>query len=261
MRTGTHLFSERANMSVSWHGPSIALVLISAASLRGDDSTMKPRVISVTGAGEVRVKPDHAKIFLGTTTFNENLSKAKKENDEKIRALIDFLKSMNLTEKDFKTDYLSVRPVYERASYGEHLDKLVGYEITNKLTVTLKDLNKLDELITGALAAGANSIDNISFEATRIESVRDEARRLAIAAARKKAELYSVGLDQKVGKARVIREPHDYEYLDDGQGLFGGGGGLGGGRFIDGEASETASTIIAGELVISETVSVVFDLE
>ena len=103
-----------------------------------------------------------------------------------------------------QTDYVNIEPRY-RNGYYEASD-FIGYFVNKTIVVTLRDLDKFEDLLAGSLEAGVNYVHGIQFRTTELRKHRDEARALAIRAAREKAEAMAGELGQEVGQPRQISE-------------------------------------------------------
>lgn len=233
-------------------------VFLCGASFGEDVKAPIQHVIKVSGTGEVRVKPDRATVTFGVRAFAKELADAKKQHDGRMSQLIVVIKELKIAESDFQTSYMSVSPVFEQPKYEERRDKLVGYESTSEMFVIVKDLKILSEVVSRAVAAGVGSIQNVEFGSTESSKHKEESLRQAVAAARRHAEIMAGELGQKVGKAIEIDFQSDRSEVN---GLF-GGGGSGGGQFSGDDDSKSAYEVFAaGEIVISATVNVAFELE
>lgn len=242
----------------TWVMASIVGMFFCGASFGEDSSAPVQHVIKVSGTGEVRVKPDRATVTFGVRAFAKELAEAKKLHDAQMSELIAVIKELKIADSDYQTSYVNASPVFEITKYDERRDKLVGYESTSELFVIVKDLKILSEVVSKAVAAGASSIKNVSFESSEAITHREESLRRAVALARKHAEIMAAELGQKVGKAIEI------DFLSarsENYGLF-GGGGFGGGRlFGDDESGQAYEVFAAGEIEISATVNVAFELK
>ncbi|MBI1754336.1 MAG: SIMPL domain-containing protein [Acidobacteria bacterium] len=164
---------------------------------------LAPRTITVSGEAEVRVAPDQVLVTLGVETRHKDLSEVKRMNDQRVREIISALTSMGVANKDVQTDYLNLQPEYEQSSWQR---TFVGYVQKNTIVVTLRDISKFDPLISSALRAGAEYIHGIDFRSSELRKHRDEARSLAMKAAKEKAIALASELGEKVGKPRLIQE-------------------------------------------------------
>jgi uncharacterized protein len=169
-----------------------------------------PRVLSVTGSADVMVIPDEAIFTLAVETTNMNIMEAKSKNDISIKKIKAIAQELKIEAKYVKTDYISVNPQYTYKSNGENIFN--GYVIHRGMVITLKDLSKFDELFTRILAAGANYVQNVQFMTTQLRKHKDEARALAVKAAKEKATAMAKGLGQTIGKASMIQEIQEDMY-------------------------------------------------
>lgn len=156
--------------------------------------------VSVTGEGKVKVVPDQATISATIETKGNNAKDVKKQNDEKMEAVLRFIKKMNLDPADYKTQRVSLNPQYD------YEKKKHNYNATQTIEILLKDLSKYDELMEGLVNEGINRIDNVVFQSSKLAQYQSEARKLAMKEAKLKAEDYVSVLGQKVGRAMTISD-------------------------------------------------------
>jgi len=167
--------------------------------------------ISVTGSADVMVMPDEAVISLSVETENKDITKAKSENDSVIKKIKDITNEFKIDPKYVVTDYINVNPRYTYKNGGESV--LQGYIVHRGLAITLKELGKFDELLTKLIEAGVNNIQNVQFKTSQLRKYKDEARKLAISAAKEKASAMAKELGQTVGKAKLIQEIQEDTYF------------------------------------------------
>lgn len=156
--------------------------------------------INVSGEGKVKVAPDQVCISATVETKGNNAKDVKKQNDEKIDAVLKFIKKMNVPATDYKTKQVALNPQYD---YDK---KKTSYNATQTVEIVLKDLSKYDDLMDGLVQQGINRIDRVSFETSKLVQLESEARKLAMKEAKLKAEDYVSVLGQKVGKAYTISD-------------------------------------------------------
>lgn len=140
--------------------------------------------INVSGEGKVKVIPDQATIAVTVETKGNNAKDVKKQNDEKIDAVLKFIKKMNLAPADYKTQRVSLNPQYD------YEKKKHSYNATQTIEILLRDLSKYDELMEGLVNEGINRIDNVTFQSSKLAQYQSEARKLAMKEAKLKAEDY-----------------------------------------------------------------------
>ncbi|WP_125723755.1 SIMPL domain-containing protein [Flavobacterium ustbae] len=157
-------------------------------------------LINVNGEGKVKVAPDQVCISASVETKGNNAKDVKKQNDEKMDAVLKFIKKMNIPTADFKTKQVALNPQYD------YEKKKTSYNATQTVEIVVKDLAKYDELMEGLVQQGINRIDRVSFESSKLTQYQSEARKLAMKDAKTKAEEYVSVLGQKVGKAFTISD-------------------------------------------------------
>lgn len=157
-------------------------------------------LINVNGEGKVKVAPDQVCISASVETKGNNAKDVKKQNDEKMDAVLKFIKKMNIPTADFKTKQVALNPQYD------YEKKKTSYNATQTVEIVVKDLSKYDELMEGLVQQGINRIDRVSFESSKLTQYQSEARKLAMKDAKVKAEEYVSVLGQKVGKAFTISD-------------------------------------------------------
>jgi len=165
----------------------------------GQETKQIPQ-INVNGEGKVKVAPDQVLISATVETKGNNAKDVKKQNDEKMDAVLKFIKKMNVPTADFKTKQVALNPQYD------YEKKKTSYNATQTVEIVLKDLTKYDELMEGLVQQGINRLDKVSFETSKLVQLQSDARKLAMKDAKVKAEDYVSVLGQKVGKAFVISD-------------------------------------------------------
>jgi uncharacterized protein YggE len=203
-------------------------------------------LINVNGEGKVKVAPDQVSVSATVETKGNNAKDVKKQNDEKIDAVLKFIKKMNIPASDFRTKQVSLNPQYD---YDK---KKTSYNAVQTVEILVKDLSKYDELMEGLVQQGINRIDRVSFESSKLAQHQSEARKLAIKDAKQKAEDYVSVVGQKVGKAYVIS---DNSQIYNPQPVFATM------RMKESADSASNETLAIGEIEITANVSVSFVLD
>lgn len=203
--------------------------------------------INVSGEGKVKVIPDQATIAVTVETKGNNAKEVKKQNDEKIDAVLKFIKKMNLAPADYKTQRVSLNPQYD------YEKKKHSYNATQTIEILLRDLSKYDELMEGLVDQGINRIDNVTFQSSKLAQYQSEARKLAMKDAKLKAEDYVSVLGQKVGRAMTISDNSQTYYP---QPMYAAMKTM-----ESSDASAPRETLAVGEINITANVTVSFILE
>ena len=166
--------------------------------------SMPPAVISTTGEATVSVAPDLAQIDGGVTSEAKTAREASDANNAAMGKVLLALKSAGIEEKDFQTSRLSLQP--QSAPNRPGPSTIVGYRASNRVTVRLREVAKLANVIDTMVGAGANDIGGINFMVSQASKLLDEAREQAIADARRKAEIYAKAAGVTLGAPLSISE-------------------------------------------------------
>ena len=221
----------------------------------------EPRLVTVTGEAVVNVVPDEVVLTLGVESSDKQLRRAKSLNDERVKQVLAAAEKLGIPAKDIQTDHISIEPRY-RDNYEQR--DFVGYFVRQTIEITLKDVSQFENLLTDVLDAGANYVHGIQFRTTELRKHKDEARALAIKAAREKAVALAQELDQKVGKPYAIRE--DQEGWGSGyNSWWGNAGGFGMTQNVVQNAGnagmEMDGALAPGQIGVTARVTVSFELE
>jgi uncharacterized protein YggE len=181
---------------------ALLCIMIFAAPLWALEKSM-PRLITVTGEAEVQVSPNQAILTIGVETWDRDLSIAKQTNDERVKGILDLAKKYGVASGHVRIDHLSIDPRYKD---GEGREDFIGYRVRETIVLTVHNLSKFDDLLNSVLEAGANYVYGVQFRTTKLREYRDQARALALKAAREKAKSMAKELGQKVGRPYTIVE-------------------------------------------------------
>ena len=201
------------------------------------DSRLPQRVFQVQGEGKVVAVPDVAQLSFGVTTEGgKNIADLQKKNSEKSNAIISFLKEQGIDEKDIKTEYYNISP---RSQYyscppipilqgessvgfvesGEAFpirscppSEIIGYTIQQSLSVKVRDLNKVGDVLAGVVERGANNVYGPSFTVDTLDVLQNQAREKAVAQAREKAQALAKAGGFRLGKIVSIQEGFSMPY-------------------------------------------------
>jgi uncharacterized protein YggE len=222
----------------------------------------EPRVVTATGDAEVRVAPDEVVVTLGVETEDPQLDVAKSHNDDIVRRVLERLQGFGVADDHIQTEYIGIRPTYDYLAYG--LPRLRGYNVQKTIVVTLADLSKFEDMLSGVLEAGANYVQSVEFRTTELRKYRDQARALAIQAAQEKATALAGELDQELGEPVTITEEQSYWRSWYGYGWGSRWGDSGSQNVVMETGSSTleeGATIAPGQITVNARVSVTFELK
>lgn len=222
--------------------------LFSVLCMEAQENKSLPQ-ISVTGEGKVQVIPDQATIVVTVDTKGNSAKEVKKENDTKVEMVVKYIKKMAIPAEDFRTRRVLLQPNYDWQS------KKRSFSANQSIEIVLKDLTKYAELMEGVVEAGANQIDGVTFQSSKLAIHQSEARKLAIKDAKSKADDFVSVLGQKVGKALMI--------TDSSPGYYPPPVPVYAMKAMGNDATEMApkETLAVGEITILVNVSVSFLLE
>jgi uncharacterized protein YggE len=232
-----------------------------AAQTAPPQERAEPRLVTVTGEAVVNVVPDEVVLTLGVESSDKQLRRAKSLNDERVKQVLAAAERLGIPAKDIQTDHISIEPRY-RDNYEQR--DFVGYFVRQTIEINLKDVSQFENLLTDVLDAGANYVHGIQFRTTELRKHKDEARALAIEAAREKAVALAQELDQHVGKPYSIREDQEGWWSGYNTG-WGSAGGLGMTQNVvqnaGNEGAGMEGALAPGQLGVTARVTVSFELE
>lgn len=220
----------------------------------GDD-TYPSNVISVTGEGEAVAVPDVAEFSFSVNEKGASVEVAQTAATAKMNAAIDFLKNSGVEEKDIKTTGYNAYPQYEYTTCTGMVcvneQRLIGYEVSQTISVTVRDTAKAGELLSGVGKAGISNVSGLSFKVDDPEKFKKEARLMAIQKAKEQAEVLAEGLDVKLkGVVSFSEDSSPYN-------AYGMGGDV---RMEMSAKSAAAPQLPAGEEKVTSRVYVTYEI-
>jgi uncharacterized protein YggE len=181
----------------------LSLAVLSAPAVAQE---MKmPRSITLTGHGEVRQAPDLAVVNVGVMQQGSTAEEALAENTKAMNAVMAALKSAAIEARDIQTSNFMVSPRYD---YNNNTQppKLVGYDVSNNVSVTVRKIDQLGGLLDTLVKAGSNQINGVQFDVSRPDAALDNARKSAAADATRKAKVYAEAMSVGLGPVLSISE-------------------------------------------------------
>lgn len=226
----------------------IALASGSAAAQSPEHREPTPR-ISVSGEGEVLVSPDMAIISLTVLREADTARNALNANSAAMKEVIGALKASGIADRDLQTSQFNIQPRYSQPPRDRPSEpKIVGYTVSNRVTVKVRDLSEASSIIDKTVSLGVNQGGNVSFIKDDLKDTMTEARKRAVADAIEKAKTLAEAAGVKLGRVLSISE----------------GGARGRPVSMDAAApmrmAQAAPSIEAGENAYRTQVNVVFEL-
>lgn len=160
--------------------------------------------LTAHGHGEVKAKPDIARLTAGVMTQAKDQAQATQDNARRMTAVLAVIRSLKIADRDIQTQGFSVDPQYD---YGNgHAPILTGYQVTNSVQVTLRDLSQAGTLIDKATQAGANQVNGLSYELSNQDAVQDQALGKAVTDARRRAQVMANALGVILGNPLSVND-------------------------------------------------------
>lgn len=160
--------------------------------------------VSVTGNGRSTVKPDRVTFNAGVQTVAPTVDEAVNQNNVRVAAVIAALKKNGATDADIRTSNFAIWPQQDY-SQGK-LPRILGYQVSNNVTVTRKEVADAGKLLQAAVSAGVNQSSGLTFEVSDPAKGRDEGLRAAFEDARAKASLLAQAAGRSLGRAISISD-------------------------------------------------------
>jgi uncharacterized protein YggE len=177
----------------------LALALGPRAAVARADT---PNGITVTGSGTAELPPDQAEVSGNVETQAATATDALNQNSQTMQAVLAAVKGFGFSDADIKTNRVSVYPVFSSSSSNlpnPPPPTIVGYKATNGVTVKVRDLSKVGDLIQGMVNAGVNDFTGVTFELQNPEQLRQMALQAAISDAQSGAQTSATALGVQLG--------------------------------------------------------------
>jgi uncharacterized protein YggE len=213
-------------------------------ALAGDEAT-----VTVTGEASVAVVPDMATVSLGVSAEGADPAAALNAASAAMTSVLAALGADGIEAGDIRTDQLTLNPVWDQNQTSETGAPLIrGYAASNQVSVRVRDLARLGEVLGTVAGAGANTFNGIFFGLSDPAAATAEARRAAVADARARAELYTEAAGASLGDLRSISD------VDSGIGQPMAG------AMMRMEADASTVPVSAGELEVNARVTAIWTI-
>jgi len=172
------------------------------AALQAAEVPAGPHVVT-SGTASVDATPDIATLAIEVNVSAKDAASAKKQADQRVAEYFAFLQKNGIEKKDINAANLRTQPEYNYLKDGS--SELKGYRAVREVQVTLRQLDKLNDLLDGALSSGLNEIRAVELGVANPDSFRDQARQKAIDNATQQAKALAEGFHAKLGPVYSIR--------------------------------------------------------
>jgi uncharacterized protein YggE len=185
--------------------------MASPLAAEAQDAHPIERVISLTGHGEVKSKPDLAIVTAGVVSQAPTARDALTANNAAMSKLLAALKAVPVEDRDIQTSNFLVNPRYDYGENNAQPPRITGYDVSNTVTVTLRNLEKLGGVLDTMVTVGSNQVNGVMFAVAQPQPLEDEARKRAVADAQRKAKLYAAAAGITLGPLVAISEGGGYQ--------------------------------------------------
>lgn len=245
---------------------ALLIFVCSSAGAIAQSATMVRPSVSVVGEAEMKVSPDQVVFTFEVITTDRDVTVAKQANDSRSSRTLTAAKAFNIGADDIQTDTLTIAPKYTSEKDPRGAGVLIGYVVTKRILITLKEVDKIDSFVAKVIEAGVNRVVDISIENNQLQKYQEDVRSMAVKNAQAKAASYAKQLGQTIGKAYVIREEEgDLPTFGLSGGMGSGNGdGIGGSvetdRLEEPTAYSRVITFALGKIKVEEKIYVTFEL-
>ncbi len=166
--------------------------------------------VEVIGIGKIYVNPDTAIIDIGVETTSKTSKESQNLNKENSKKIIEELEKIGVDKKDIKTQWYNIYPNYE---YDETGQKLNGYTTNHTLSLKIRDLKKVSQILENVIENGATNISNVQYTLENQRNLYDKARNLAAKNAKEKAKKIGEVLQFNIGDIIRVEEFSNDDFI------------------------------------------------
>lgn len=152
--------------------------------------------MTISASGTVSAEPDQALITVGVEGVGRTADEAMRDNNTKMAAVVAAITGFGVADQDMATSGLSLNPRYDRRPESE--PRIIGYQVSNRMTITVHDIDRIGEILDGIVSAGANTINSVMFDLSDKSALEREARIVAAQQARAKANDFADALGTEI---------------------------------------------------------------
>ena len=189
---------------------ALALAATFLTPVHADEAKLL-RSMSLTGHGEVRMAPDLAIVTVGVMSSAATAREALDANTKAMEGVMASLKKAGIELRDIQTSNFMVNPRYDYGQNNNQPPKVTGYDVSNNVTLTVRKLDGLGAVLDQVVSSGSNQINGVMFQVSKPEAATDEARKLAVADAQRKAKVYTDASGVTLGNIVSLSEGGSYQ--------------------------------------------------
>lgn len=208
--------------------------------------------ITVSGTGETQISADTAIVSLGVNARDKDVLAAQQKANAIIASIREAMTSLGIPEDCVNTDYMNIYAIYD---YQDDQEEVMAYNAGSTLAIKVTSMDAVGEVIDSAFAAGANTLNGISFSASDTDTAKAESLKKAVADAKAKAEILAEASGLKINRIDLITEGGTFSY-DNTVSNFSARG------LAEEKEMDAGSTVVrAAKLIVSASVTVTFEAE
>jgi uncharacterized protein YggE len=177
---------------------TIAVTFAASAAAVAAEPAAVPRLVSVTGQGEVKAMPDMAYVSLGVEARKPTLADAREQVTRAVERILALTRELGIDPKGVDSSQLQVQPEY-RWNEQDAQRVLLGYVVSRQIQVEVRDLDQLGPLLERAVTAGANQVGGARLDSSKRKELERQALARAVDDARQDAETLARSAGMKLG--------------------------------------------------------------
>ncbi len=183
--------------------PCLILLLACLALPAIADEHTDRRGVAVTGSATVHAMPDRARLQLGVEARELELDDARMQVNRVVREFLDFTRTLGIEDRHVDATGLQVRPEYEWDGDSRQR-RFVGYHVSRGISIELTALERLGELLEGAVTRGINQVSPPRLDSGDRRALQREALARATEDARENAAAIAETLGVRLGDIRHL---------------------------------------------------------
>ena len=231
-------------------GSKLETVVLTGVRATADTAGRDQHTIVVSGYAEMQVKPDHATVDIGVVTSDKITAKALQANNVEMQRVVAAIKALGIPDDAVQTSEFLIKPLHPQLKEGGDDESItLGYQVSNKVTVSVTDLTKLADIIDAAVKVGANSSNLVTFDVKDSAVYDDQTLAAAVRDARHKAEVMAsvehATIGKMIGMMNAFGMPPRFYSAPD----------------ISAGENGSAAPILPGKITISASVMVTYAVE
>lgn len=206
------------------------------------------RTISVDGSSTIKVAPDKATISISIENTAKDAKMASAQNAQIMQKIQSAILGLTITKDKMQTTNYNLYPVYNTKDNSR---EIIGYSVSNEITVTIDDIDMVGAVIDTAINAGASNVNSIEFGLKDSQAYKDKVLQQAIVDAKRKAQVIANALGKSVVNVVSVNTGNTYvEAKNFNNAMY----------MRTADAAGATSPIQSGDISVRANVAVVFEM-